>query len=194
MEKKCLGCLKIKDLDQFNNSSNFRDGKRTRCRICQNEEGKLYRKLNSDSIRIKAKKYRKDNPEKNKEWVSNNRQRSNEIKKKYDLKNRNNEVYRMTKKVRNSIRSSFRNISFKKNNKTSEIIGCSMIEFINYIKSTFKEGMTIENHGEWHLDHIIPISKATTYEEAIKLNHYTNFQALWSIENLKKGNKYEHSH
>jgi hypothetical protein len=43
--------------------------------------------------------------------------------------------------------------------------------------------------GQWHLDHIIPISKAKTYEDAIILNHYTNFQALWAIDNLRKYNK-----
>lgn len=32
---------------------------------------------------------------------------------------------------------------------------------------------------------------AKTYEEAIELNHYTNFQALWALDNLKKYIKYE---
>ena len=49
--------------------------------------------------------------------------------------------------------------------------------------------MTLENHGEWHLDHIIPLAIAKTEEEIIKLNHYTNFQPLWAIDNLKKGAK-----
>ena len=30
---------------------------------------------------------------------------------------------------------------------------------------------------------------AKTEKELIKLNHYTNFQPLWKIENIKKGNK-----
>ena len=49
--------------------------------------------------------------------------------------------------------------------------------------------MTWNNYGEWELDHIIPISSATTEEEVYKLNHYTNFQPLWMSENRKKGNK-----
>lgn len=49
--------------------------------------------------------------------------------------------------------------------------------------------MTFENHGEWHLDHIIPLASAINEEDIIKLNHYTNFQPLWSKENLKKGSK-----
>lgn len=49
--------------------------------------------------------------------------------------------------------------------------------------------MTLENHGEWHFDHIIPLASAKTEEELIKLNHYTNFQPLWAEDNLKKGFK-----
>ena len=49
--------------------------------------------------------------------------------------------------------------------------------------------MSWDNRIEWHLDHIIPISLATTEEEIIKLNHYTNFQPLWAEENIRKGNK-----
>jgi hypothetical protein len=44
-----------------------------------------------------------------------------------------------------------------------------------------------ENYG-WDLDHIIPISSATTEEQVIELNHYTNFQPLCSHinRNVKK--------
>ena len=42
----------------------------------------------------------------------------------------------------------------------------------------------------WDIDHIIPISLATTEEELIKLCHYTNLQPLCSKVNrdIKKNN------
>jgi hypothetical protein len=49
--------------------------------------------------------------------------------------------------------------------------------------------MTWENQGQWHLDHIYPISLAKNEQEVIKLNHYTNFQPLWAKDNLTKHNK-----
>ena len=49
--------------------------------------------------------------------------------------------------------------------------------------------MNWENQGEWHLDHIYPVSLAKDEQELIKLNHYTNFQPLWAADNLLKGNK-----
>ena len=49
--------------------------------------------------------------------------------------------------------------------------------------------MTWENHGEWHIDHIMPMYTAQTEEETLELNHYTNLQPLWAEENLSKSNK-----
>jgi hypothetical protein len=49
--------------------------------------------------------------------------------------------------------------------------------------------MTWDNYGEWHLDHIKPISLGKTEEEVIQLYHYTNFQPLWAKDNVVKYNK-----
>jgi hypothetical protein len=58
-----------------------------------------------------------------------------------------------------------------------------------YFSNLFLEGMSWENHGEWHIDHIIPISTAKSEEEIIRLSHYTNLQPLWAEDNLLKSNK-----
>jgi hypothetical protein len=49
--------------------------------------------------------------------------------------------------------------------------------------------MSWDNMGKWHIDHIIPISSACGEVDLIKLNHYTNLQPLWEVDNLKKSNK-----
>ena len=79
--------------------------------------------------------------------------------------------------------------SIVKKNKKVEILGCTPEFLKEYLEKQFTEGMTWENHGlyGWHIDHIIPLSSATTKEEVIKLNHYSNLQPLWAIDNLKKG-------
>ena len=46
------------------------------------------------------------------------------------------------------------------------------------------------NYGEWHIDHIIPISYAKSELEIYELNHYSNLQPLWSKDNLSKGNRF----
>ena len=69
----------------------------------------------------------------------------------------------------------------------NRVCGITYEEFKAYIESKFENGMTWKNHGEWHLDHIIPVSQANSEEELIKLNHYSNFQPLWAYDNLSKG-------
>ena len=54
--------------------------------------------------------------------------------------------------------------------------------------------MSWENRNLWHLDHIRPVSWAADESEVILLNHYTNFQPMWSTENQSKGNRYEGSY
>ena len=80
-------------------------------------------------------------------------------------------------------------MKWNKKNKTILYIGCSLEELKLHLEKQFKPGMTWENHGEWHIDHIIPLASAKTEEDLYKLNHYTNLQPLWAIDNLKKSNK-----
>jgi hypothetical protein len=99
-------------------------------------------------------------------------------------------LFKLRHNLRNLIRNSVNRKGFKKESKTSKILGCSYIEFKLHIESQFKDGMSWENYGVWEFDHITPVSWATTEDDIIKLNHYTNFQPLWKEENIKKRNFY----
>lgn len=88
--------------------------------------------------------------------------------------------------LRKSIGNTFKRKNLTKSNKTTEILGLSIEQFKQYIESQFKQGMSWENRGDWHIDHIIPISFAENEEEVIMLNHYTNLRPLWKVENLSK--------
>ena len=91
------------------------------------------------------------------------------------------------KRINKSLRSL--NLSFKKGTTASEYLGVSKNEFIDYIESQFREGMSWDNREEWHLDHINPISNAATEEEVKALWYYTNLQPLWAWENEEKSDK-----
>lgn len=135
-------------------------------------------------------KYRETHIEQEKERHHNYKINNRDKCSAYERKRREEPLYRLKGSIRSLIRGSFKYSTHNKNTKTEKILGCSIDEFIFYLQSLFKEGMTLENHGKWHIDHIIPISSAKTDEEVIKLNHYTNLQPLWAEENLRKSNKY----
>jgi hypothetical protein len=82
--------------------------------------------------------------------------------------------------------------SYNKSNSTMVLLGVPNIEFLwNHLEKTFKPGMTRENYGKWHIDHIIPCSSFNMEnpKDQFKCFHYTNLQALWAHENLSKSNK-----
>tara|TARA_B110000902_G_C14056220_1_gene493664 strand:- start:119 stop:703 length:585 start_codon:yes stop_codon:yes gene_type:complete len=76
-----------------------------------------------------------------------------------------------------------------KSDSTINILGCTIEELWIYLESKFTEGMTRQNHGKWHVDHIIPCASfdLTKPEQQVKCFHYTNLQPLWALDNLKKG-------
>jgi len=77
--------------------------------------------------------------------------------------------------------------------RTNQIIGADWDTVRDHIVSQFKDGMTWEAFvaGEIHIDHIKPLASATCEEDIIALNHYTNLQPLWCLDNLSKGATFE---
>lgn len=84
----------------------------------------------------------------------------------------------------------FKSINNTKNKNTNKILGYSPKDLKEHLEKQFKDGMNWDNYGEWHIDHIIPISSATNLEEGIKLSKLENLQPLWGVDNIRKGNKF----
>lgn len=81
----------------------------------------------------------------------------------------------------------------KKNKRSLDYTGCSIDFLRNHIEKQFKEGMTWENMGKWHIDHIKPCVSFNleNIEEQNECFNYKNLQPLWAIENIIKSDKYE---
>jgi len=130
----------------------------------------------------KVKKYRLKNKKKLNEWARKYRNKKLKI----------DPNYKLAKNIRSRIRMALiRNSKSKKANKTINLIGCTIEELWIHLEKSFKSGMTKENYGKWHVDHIRPCASfdLTKPKEQIKCFHYTNLQALWQKENILKSDK-----
>ena len=99
-----------------------------------------------------------------------------------------NPVERVKSACRSRLKVALDRKSLSKESKTFKTIGISPEQLKEHLEGLFVDGMTWDNMGsEWHIDHIIPLSCATTIDGVEKLCHYTNLQPLWAIDNIKKG-------
>lgn len=152
---------------------------------------KEYQLKNKDKIREQRKKFRENNKEKTayKRSLPYVKEKRNENRRK---RYKEDFQYKITLLLRCRLSKLLKTQNTKKRNKTLDLIGCSINEFCKHIENQFDENMSWDNHGSyWHLDHIYPLSKAdlTKESEIKRVMHYSNFQPLEAIENIKKGNK-----
>jgi hypothetical protein len=169
----------------------------TKKKYQENKENyKKRQEKNKEHIKEYKKEYYKKNKERcielSKERYKKNKENINKRNLEYINKRKQKDfVFKFKQNTRSLIYNSFKKGTnqYKKNSKTEKILGCTIEEFRYYIESKFKKGMSFYNHGEWHLDHIIPLASANSKNDIIRLNHYTNFQPLWAEDNLSKSDK-----
>ena len=202
--KKCSICKSERELNNFYKKSSSKDGFRSECKYCSNIKSRSYKKnyyhrnkekLDKEHIKIYLRKYKESNKESNKVYLKIYREDNKEKINLWRINYRNNKfisdpIYKLSHNIRSLISTYIKKMGYTKSERTESILGCSFDEFKKYIESQFQEGMSWENHGDWHLDHKIPVSWAETEEKVYELNHYTNFQPLWAKDNLSKGNKW----
>lgn len=101
-----------------------------------------------------------------------------------------NTNYMVRHKISGRIRTALKE-GYGEKSRTSclEYIGCSIPQLRKHLESQFTDGMTWDNHGEWHIDHIKPCAAfdLSNEDEQLQCFHYSNVQPLWADDNLKKG-------
>jgi hypothetical protein len=151
--------------------------RKLQCKICNNAWHKRYRDENKTIVKI-----RKDR------WKNENREQHNAYQRSYTNERRRVDInYRLIKQMRSRMSSALKRNY--KSAKTMELTGCTM-EFLRaYLESKFEDGMSWDNYGAWHIDHIIACANfnmADPEQQRICF-HYTNLQPMWAEQNLKKG-------
>jgi hypothetical protein len=159
---------------------------------------KKYRENNKLKIKLINKKYRDNNKNKiakeKKIYAQLNKEKIKIYKNNwYNNKLKNDIGFKMLRRIRNRIYYALikqRNI--RKIESFTSLIGTNKENLWKHLEKQFKHGMTKENYGKWHIDHIKPCVafNLINIKEQRKCFHYTNLQPLWAKENLSKGAKY----
>lgn len=205
--KKCTCCGQVKPISEFSKKSRNKDGLDTNCKSCRNAKNKKYRDENKEKFNAKRKEYYQENREhileQKKKYTDSHKQEKAEYDKVYRQQNKerlrkqknewakNSLEHKIVNNIRRRVAHALKGES--KSEHTMSLIGCD-IEFLKeYISSMFSEGMSWDNYGEWHLDHIRPCSSfdLSNPDEQKECFNYKNLQPLQAIDNLKKAYKYE---
>lgn len=154
---------------------------------------KQYRNKNKESVALNKKDWYEKNKDKvlsnAQKWYKQNKSRIIDRVVKYRANRLKNDIqFKLQKNLRHRLGKLLKQ-------QTSSIavafLGCSLDELKTYLQSKFQPGMTWDNYGQWHIDHVKPLSSfdLTNIEQLKTACHYENLQPLWATQNLKKGNR-----
>ena len=175
--KKNLFYLKVRICDFcgkiFNQGKVRESGYRTYNRCCSNE-----------CARLSLKKLRKDPNE----ILINKRLRHNEY---YARRKKVDPQFHLSLNMRSATHKALR--TGKMGRKWESLVGYTALELRKHLEKQFKIGMSWDNYGEWHIDHIIPKS-VFHYDKAEHIDFkrcwsLSNLQPLWGQDNIKKRDK-----
>lgn len=100
-------------------------------------------------------------------------------------------IFRCSELLRRYHKIVVRAIKSGKASPTSAALGYSVADFKKHIELQFLPDMKWSNHGDWHIDHIVPISKliAEGITDPGVINRLSNLRPIWARDNLVKGAK-----
>tara|TARA_R110000868_G_scaffold203969_8_gene451960 strand:+ start:128 stop:1624 length:1497 start_codon:yes stop_codon:yes gene_type:complete len=163
------------------------------------EADKRYYNKNKDIISEYHAEWRNNNKEKLKEyhaeWRSDNQDKVKSYASNYHDKVQSDPKLRLVRNTRTALWSALTERNISKNKRTFDILGYSVDDLVIHLQSLFTDGMSWDNYGEWHVDHIIPISEfdydsINDYEFA-KCWELTNLRPMWSTTREIGGQLYE---
>jgi membrane-associated HD superfamily phosphohydrolase len=159
---------------------------------------KKWRDNNKKYMSKKSKDWYEQNKEHRKQYLKEYREKNiekiREIKRTYEkTRKANDPIYKLINNFRTAIYQVLKENNVQKNGHYFDILKYTPEELIVHLENQFTDGMTWDNYGQWHVDHISPISLHNINEigddEFMKCWSLSNLQPLWGDENIRKSNK-----
>jgi|LakMenE01Jun11ns_1017448.scaffolds.fasta_scaffold9752060_1 hypothetical protein len=182
-ENEILTCSTCGDKKVYTLFSSRGKQKPCECKTCRNTRDLNKRNSDRDAYN---KKQRED-------WAKNNEKRNAARRKNLQRRRDVDSQYRMKMALHVRLYDAVKRNKGVKSAKTLELLGCTVEQLQTFLEAEFTEGMTWENYGEWHIDHLRPCASFNLAdpEEQKKCFHWTNLQPLWALDNIRKGDKWE---
>lgn len=202
--KKCSKCSINKELIFFYKKSSSKDGYTSGCIGCNKKSQELYRKNNRETLRENNKIYERNNKEKaikrSEKWYENNKEKAIEKTKKWREENKDKRAKQAKQhRLKNPHIYAWRTIltdclkRFGKNKEghTVDLLKYSAVDLKKHIELLFTEGMSWDNYGKWHIDHIKMVSEFDKNTPPYIVNELSNLRPLWATTRKINGVIYE---
>ena len=159
---------------------------------------KKWRDSNKEYMSNKSKTWYEQNKEHRKEYLKEYREKNidkiRKTKRNYQQHLRDtNPTYKLISYFRTAIYQVLKESNVEKNKHYFDVLQYTPEQLINHLELQFTDGMTWENYGVWHVDHIKPISSFSVVEmgddEFMKCWCLNNLKPMWGEENIRKSNK-----
>ena len=205
--KICSRCKEAKERSEFSARKGSTDGLKGHCKECHKIEIKQWRLDNPEKSRLACSNWQKNNRdkarEKSRRWYSKNgvethqkwRDENRDKVRAACNKRRSSTLGRIHHSTSTRIRIGLSSINRNKEDKSFNLLGYSAVDLKTHLESLFRDGMSWDNYGEWHIDHIRPIASykndtRNTDEIVKEAWSLSNLQPLWAVDNIKKGAKW----
>jgi len=212
-EKTCTLCGKIKNVGCFVIDRGAKDGRFYWCKECANRKRKEYYQSHRDQERASSLAIYYRNAQ-NKDFRERRNARQRVYAKDYWKRPETRLLlraryhrriadigFRISRRLSFQVWYSLRMVldrSQRKNGRHWEdLVGWSVEGLMEHLESKFQPGMTWGNYGGrsgWQIDHVVPRSwfKIQSSEDDDFRNCWAleNLQPRWSIDNVKKGNRF----
>ena len=127
-------------------------------------------------------------------WREKNIDKHREYKRKYEKHRKDTDpIYKLISNFRTAIYTVLKESNVDKYGHYFDILQYTPEELITHLELQFKDDMSWDNYGVWHVDHMLPITsfdiREMGDEEFMKCWSLDNLQPMWGEENIRKSNK-----
>lgn len=154
------------------------------------ELSQSYRSRNPDASKKTAEKWKSKRKEYDRDWRARNIEAVRKSGREHSRRVRSTIEGRLASVLRVYVRRCVK----EKNFKSFDVLGYQPSDLRSHIERQFIKGMTWENYGEWHIDHINPVSWFTKQGVTCpkEINALSNLRPIWGYENMSKRDQRTH--